>query len=184
MKNQIKILFSGLTLTVISLSGVQAQNPKEIKLEGVPKTIGWNLHLEAKQELRMKDFEYPISFEDPSIWSQPKELEIEPVGLKPESFGITDRDFNYQRFISLVLQGGDYELFPTWGVPQLFLVTGYDGKAVWIPTEKTRSGGEIARIGSNKSRAYTSSQKQTRFFPDDPRRSRVNDIWLFVKVKK
>ena len=172
-----------LTISVALVTSATAQDNREILPKGVPDSIGWNLHFEAKQELQMVDIGYAIRFDDSSIWSEPKDLYVRPIGLTPASFGISQASFEYKRFIALVLQDGRYELLPRWAVPQLFLITGYEGNALWLPTDETRNGGEIARIGSNKSKVATSTLRKTKFFPDDPRGSRVTDIWLFVKKK-
>ncbi len=183
MKNFKKLLLLGL-LFVLTLSSARAQN-YEVELKGVPNTVYWNLHPTEKEELQVRNYQYAVSLEDTAIWSDGHNGEkFEPVGLTPEAFGIAPGSFDYSRFINLVLKSGKYDLVPAWGVPQLYLVTGYTGPALWIPTKETVHGGEIPRIGSSISNSYTRSLREVEFFPDDPRRSGVRDIWLFTKAKK
>ena len=167
MKNKVLSIFLVL-MDLLPFSGIMAQELEIVHPKGLPGDIQWNLAAK-EMELSLKDYEYPI----PASWNIHQRPEIEKLKLvyvKARSFDLNGNLLDQAKKRGL-------KPCPNWVPVQIYLEKEYLEPAVWFPLDQL---GEIPRVGCKHSKAWTSSCTKQEFFPDNPRRVLVTDVFVFT----
>jgi len=168
-----------VTIVVIIASPALGQDSIEMKIKGLPDSISWNLHeTESKEKLGFRNYGYEIP-DSWQVWTKPKDgITIHLVYVKVRDLGLS-QEFSTASLRDQVEKMG-YTICPAWAAVQLFLVTDYKGKAVWIPLREITLG-EIPRTGCNHSKAHIGSCTASDLFPGDPRNIRGDDVIVLMR---
>lgn len=167
-----------LSILLTSTDGFAQQT----KVGDLPESVTWNLHKNVQEEFDLKDCGLAVAQTDSMVWKKPSPLSVKIVYKKPSDYGFHE-GFRSAEFIAMVLKQDSLAVCPEWLPVQMYMNLDYTGEAVWIPTERTKNRGEIARLGLNRrthSKAFTSSVRKMDVFLDDPRSAKAGSVWVFI----
>lgn len=166
-----------LTAVAISLSMVSSGQKFE-KLKNFPDSVYWNLDSNARDELTLSNHQLPIP-ESWNVWKKPEDIKAVLRVVKFQELELNNSSDMKALFAKAKTMG----LYPcpAWVVVQVFLETGYKGRAVWFPLEEMMVG-EIPRIGCKGSHANTTNGcTGPELFSGDPRGILSEDFIVFMK---